>query len=196
MKFIIALGLGYLLGCIQTPYIIVKLIKKVDIRELGSKNAGASNATRVLGLKYGILIGLVDVLKAVAAVLITKYTIQDSTVYMLASGAACAVGHVFPVFLGFKGGKGVATTIGTLLAIDTILGVSAIAVIVLVVLLTNYVALGSVIVYVLLPIALYLLKYSSGAIFIAIFISVLGIWKHRGNINRLLKGTENKVLKR
>lgn len=196
MKILIALLIGYLLGCIQTPYIIVRLVKKADIRELGSKNAGASNATRVLGLKYGILIGIVDVLKAVASVLITKYLVQDSAVYFFAAGAACVIGHIYPVFLRFKGGKGVATTIGMLLASNIALGIGAIFIIVMIVLLTNYVALGSVIVYAILPFALIFLNYSYGSILIAAFISLLGIWKHRGNINRMLKGTENVIFKK
>jgi acyl phosphate:glycerol-3-phosphate acyltransferase len=196
MRIGIALFIGYIFGCLQTPYLIVKFVKRVDIREYGSKNAGASNATRILGFKFGILIGIVDILKAVAAVLLTNYLYNGDLTAMFTAGTACMIGHIYPVFLRFKGGKGVATTIGTLLAINYPLGLAAILVLLIITIITNYVALGSLTLYVLLPVALYYLRYSWSVIAFGIFMGALGIYKHRGNISRVLSGTENVIFKR
>jgi glycerol-3-phosphate acyltransferase PlsY len=171
------------------------LIKKVDIRKEGSGNAGATNVSRVLGFKYGIIVGIIDIAKAFVTIYIIKALYGNVDVLILLGSLACMLGHVFPFYLQFKGGKGVATTVGMLLGINVWVGFIGMAIIALITGFTGYVALGSVILYCILPIMLYFSGMNATSIAISIVIAALGIYKHRGNIVRLINHKENKFLK-
>lgn len=193
MLIAVSFVLSYLIGAISFSYIITKKIKKVDIRKHGSGNAGATNTLRVLGAGPAAGVLLLDVLKGVAAVLIAEGLGLAPWAVAL-SGFFAILGHNFPVYYGFKGGKGVATTIGVFFMLMfpyvLISGVLAILVIVL----TRFVSLGSLVFIVLTPvIGLILGHYPGGVIFITFLIAVLAVFQHRGNISRLLHGEENKI---
>lgn len=113
---------GYLLGCFQTSIFIGKIFKGIDIREHGSQNAGASNTTVVLGLSYGLLTTFFDILKAVVAVLVVRWLFPGDVLFQVLAGTATVVGHIFPVFFRFRGGKGVASLIGMTLALNPWVG--------------------------------------------------------------------------
>ena len=196
MDYFISGMIGYLFGCIQSPYILVRLIKKVDIRKEGSGNAGATNVSRVLGFKYGILAGAIDVLKAIVTILVIKSLYVDSDILIMIGSLACILGHIYPFYLQFKGGKGVATTIGMLVGINIWFGVVALVILVIITALTGYVALASIIIYITLPFMLYFYGMSLPCVAISIVISALGIYKHRANIVRLMNHEENKFLKK
>jgi glycerol-3-phosphate acyltransferase PlsY len=196
MNYFISVLIGYLLGCIQSPYILVKLVKKTDIRKEGSGNAGATNVSRVLGFKYGILVGAIDVAKALLTVFIIRCLYGNTDILVITGSLACILGHVFPFYLQFKGGKGVATTIGMLLGINLWLGVIALTILVIVTAFTGYVALGSIIIYTVLPIMLYSIGMTSESVVVSIAITALGVYKHKANIIRLMKHEENKFLKK
>tara|TARA_Y100000588_G_C14143568_1_gene877298 strand:- start:80 stop:685 length:606 start_codon:yes stop_codon:yes gene_type:complete len=187
----IASAIGYVIGCIQPSYFIGKM-KGIDIREHGSKNAGAANTTMTLGWALGVFTGVFDVLKATFCVLITAYIFKSPEFSFLPflSGAMAIMGHNYPFYMGFDGGKGTASIIGIMFGFDLIWGFIMLAVIILSTLITNYLVVGTVNIYlVLMYLALY--KYTSPEIlYVSLFLSILGIYKHRQNLVRIKNGTE------
>mgnify|MGYP001278175186 CR=1 FL=1 len=194
MYYAISFVIAYFLGAVSFSYIFTKLIKKDDIRKYGSGNAGATNTMRVLGVRYAILVLLLDVLKGMAAMGIAM-ALHLSNWGVALTGLIAIIGHVWPVYYGFRGGKGVATTIGFLCLLmfkpALIAGVIAIALIAI----TRYVSLGSLVFVIFTPVfALAFFPEIPGAsIAIAFCAAALSFWKHRANIQRLLKGEENKI---
>ncbi|NDL66314.1 glycerol-3-phosphate 1-O-acyltransferase PlsY [Anaerotalea alkaliphila] len=186
---------GYLLGCFQTAYIIGKLAMKTDIREMGSKNAGTTNAVRVFGWKFGFLTFLGDISKAVAAVLVMSALYQDPKAGLYA-GLGVVLGHNWPVFLKFKGGKGIASTVGALLALDYRIGLGAILFMILVVAVTRYVSLASILMALSIPAAFAWLGHDREVVAVGVAFAALAIYRHRENIARLLQGRENKLGKK
>jgi glycerol-3-phosphate acyltransferase PlsY len=189
---------SYLLGAIPTSHLVSRLIARIDLREHGSGNLGATNLYRVLGWKYAIPVALFDIAKGAVPVLIFAPQASDSELFAVACGVAAILGHVFSVFVRFKGGKGVATAAGVMLGLTPVaLGVAAI-VWGLVVLLTGYVSLGSIAAAAVLPFAVYLLEKSrtSELLWIVALVAASVILLHRRNIQRLLKGTENRFGRR
>lgn len=188
-----ALLIGYLFGCFQTSYFISKMVSKKDIREIGSGNAGASNVTSELGWKYGILTGFADVLKAFIPAQIILYIFpsayQPLNLIALA-GTGAVLGHIYPFFLDFRGGKGVACYIGMLLAIDWQIGVIVIITLMLFTIITDYVAVGSISLYVLIPILAYYYNYSDVVVGCALVLLVVGMIKHWINVQRIMNGNE------
>ncbi len=190
MSLFIAAVLGYLLGCIQTAYLVGQKVKSIDIRQHGTQNAGASNVTTLMGWRYGALVAMVDILKATLAVSLGRALAPQDVTPAFVAGAAAIVGHIFPVFLRFRGGKGAASLIGMLIGLDLRLALVAAALLVSLTLVTDYIALGSIAMYLMLPIGLYILHYSPLCIAISIGLAVLIIWKHWINITRIRTGTE------
>lgn len=189
---IFVIGLAYLLGSICSAVIVCRLYSLPDPRTEGSRNAGATNVLRLAGKKYAIIVMIGDVLKGVVPVLLAKLLGVGPFVLGLTCIAA-VLGHMYPVFFGFKGGKGVATTIGALLALDFLLGVTVIAIWLLVANLTRYSSLASIISMSLAPlISLPLLR--SADIMAALFVIAMFIlFQHRNNITRLIDGEEPKI---
>lgn len=189
---------SYLLGAIPTSYLLSRFFAGIDLRQHGSGNLGATNLYRVLGWKYAIPAALVDIAKGFLPVLVFAPRVSDSQLFALACGAAAIVGHVFSVFVGFKGGKGVATAAGVMLGLAPLaLAVSAVVWAVLV-RLTGYVSLGSIVAAAVLPLAVYALEDSGtpALVWIAAAIAAAVIILHRRNIQRLVKGTENRFGRR
>jgi acyl phosphate:glycerol-3-phosphate acyltransferase len=189
---------SYLLGAIPTSHLVSRVFAGIDLREHGSGNLGATNLYRVLGWKYAIPVALFDIAKGAIPVLVFARQVSDSELFALLCGVAAILGHVFSVFVGFKGGKGVATAAGVMLGLTPLaLGVAAV-VWALVLLLTGYVSLGSIAAAAVLPFAVYLLENPTSPELLWIDSLVAGgvIFLHRRNIQRLLKGTENRFGRR
>lgn len=193
LDYIFYFLLAYLLGSIPFA-LVISLPQGVDPRKEGSKNPGATNVARLLGKKWGFLTFLGDSGKGIAALYLTKIlsSLDFEEAPFLYAGVAffSVLGHLFSVFLKFRGGKGVATTIGTFLILTPKALIPALFLFFLTVYLTNYVSLGSLLASALLPLFIYLFKYPSEYLYSGIALTIL-IWiKHKDNIKRLLKGEE------
>ena len=205
MSIIINIGillLAYLLGSIPTSVWIGKHFFKIDIREHGSKNAGSTNAIRILGWKVGLLVLVLDISKgwlAVNLIRLTDYYIPETGDYInfqLLLGIAAIIGHIFPVYVGFKGGKGVATLLGFVLAIDPTTTLICIGVFIIALIITKYVSLSSMIAGFSFPVlVIFVFKTTTPSLIIfSLIVSVLLLFTHQKNIERLLRKEENKAL--
>lgn len=186
----ISIIVGYLLGCFQSAFFIGKFFEKIDIREHGSNNAGASNVTNVMGWKYGILTAVFDILKGFLAVVLIRALYQENEFLYFIAGISSIIGHIYPIFLRFRGGKGVATLIGMTLAFKPILGIIIILFLVSITIVFDYIALGSVVIFTILPIGLYMYGYSFEYILISILLTLISYHKHRSNIKNIIEGNE------
>jgi acyl phosphate:glycerol-3-phosphate acyltransferase len=185
---------SYLLGAVPTSYLAGRLFRGIDLREHGSRNLGATNLYRVLGWRYAVPVGLLDAAKGLVPVLLFAPRVSSSELFALICGLAAVVGHVFSVFVGFKGGKGVATAAGVMLGLTpAALGV-AVLVWAALVYLTGYVSVGSIAAAAIFPLAVYVLEPPDqpAMLWLDIAVAAAIVWLHRGNIQRLLKGTENR----
>lgn len=207
MERLICVLIGYACGLFQTGYIYGKL-HHIDIRQHGSGNAGTTNALRTLGWKAGAITFLGDFLKCIVAVLIA-YVLFGKThkdmfeLLAMYAGMGAVLGHNFPFYLNFKGGKGIATTAGLLLAVNPKVALIAMATFIVVVAVTRYVSLGSIILVIIFAVGMIVKGEILGTSLIgtelyelyglSIFLAVLAIYRHRANIKRLLNGTENKL---
>lgn len=206
--------LSYLVGSIPTSIIISKIVRGIDIRNYGSGNAGGTNVMRILGWKYGILVILLDAFKgAIAVIIIARLhyfgvlpfenvsPFDDFTFVQIIAGISAVVGHIWTIFAGFKGGKGIATALGMLIMIITIDMLIALAVFSLTVAISRYISLGSILGAISVPFTLVIrenLFYSNIEGYQTLLpflfaISFLVIYTHRKNIVRILNGTENKI---
>jgi glycerol-3-phosphate acyltransferase PlsY len=198
---IITLLGAYLLGAIPTSVWIGRRFYNIDIREHGSGNAGATNTIRVLGLKVGIPVLIIDMSKGFAAVNLihlTDYYIPQSgdfISYQLLLGIAAIIGHIFPVYVGFKGGKGVATLFGIVLAIDPLPTLICIGIFVITLIITKYVSLSSMIAGFSFPImVIVVFKTTTPSLVIfSLIIAILLLFTHQKNIERLLRKEESKA---
>ncbi|MGL4799043.1 MAG: glycerol-3-phosphate 1-O-acyltransferase PlsY [Cellulosilyticaceae bacterium] len=197
MYRVIALGLGYLLGGIQTAVLYSRL-KGMDIREHGSGNAGATNTLRVLGKKAGLLVFLGDVLKAAIAVLIAKALFKEHAyVVGLYTGIGAILGHSYPMFFKFKGGKGIAVTVGAIYFIDFRVALIASIAFILCAFITRIVSVSSMLLTLSIPIGIMLFHqgqpFVMEATLLGVFIAAFTAYRHKENIKRLLNGTESKL---
>lgn len=192
---------AYLVGSIPSSVWIGRYFYKVDVRNHGSKNAGASNTIRILGLKAGLPVLLVDVMKgfgAVKLIYLTNYYIPASGEFInfqLMLAIAAVLGHIFPIYVGFKGGKGVATLLGTVLAIHPYSALISIGIFVISLIITKYVSLSSMIAGFSFPI-LIIIVFKTTTLSLCIFsltIAILLLFTHQKNIERLLRREENKA---
>ena len=189
----IAMLIGYLWGCIQTSYILGKIVGKMDIRTKGSHNAGASNATMVLGWKYGIITAIVDVLKAILAVVVVKMLYPSSPELAFLSGLTSILGHMFPFYMGFKGGKGVSALTGMLLGYDLRWGLAFLVALIVIILASDFVLVGSWTVFTGLPILTYVFGLPAFVLLLAFLISVIAFIKHSENVVNIRTGEEVRV---
>ncbi|MCG3118047.1 MAG: Glycerol-3-phosphate acyltransferase [bacterium] len=204
--FIVVIGLGYLVGSFPTAILAGKLLRgwDFDIRSEGSGNAGGTNVFRVLGWKPGLVVMLIDVFKGFAA---TQWVAQwqpfgtayiDSTVMPILTGLAAVCGHIWTVFADFRGGKGVGTAAGMIIALYPVAAIVCLGIFVAVVYFTRYVSLGSMLAALSLPVVLLLMqilfnKDVPDALFqFSLLVGVLIVFTHRKNVRRLIEGTENR----
>jgi glycerol-3-phosphate acyltransferase PlsY len=188
---------SYLLGAVPTSFIVAKLFRGIDLRQHGSRNLGATNVYRVLGWKYAIPVGVFDVAKGAIPVWLFGPQVPEWPLFPLLCGIVAVVGHVFSVFVGFRGGKGVATASGVVLGLAPWAFVVVMLIWAILVRLTGYVSLGSVVSAAIFPIAAYLLHGARGPVLvIEIALALFIVWKHRTNLQRLAAGTENRFGRR
>ncbi len=196
LKILICLIIGYGFGCFSTAYVIGKA-NNIDIRNYGSGNAGTTNALRTLGWKAGFLTFIGDAIKAIIPVLLVRFVIQDDVygqLLPLYTGLGVVLGHNFPFWLHFRGGKGIAATGGVMLAFDWRLGIAALILFLIVVIVTRYVSLGSLMISLLFPVwVLFLYPGDLHMFLVSLVFTVSAFIKHRQNMKRLLNGTENKI---
>jgi glycerol-3-phosphate acyltransferase PlsY len=200
---VLALILSYLAGSIPSAVWAGKMFHGIDIREHGSGNAGATNTVRVLGWKTGVPVLIFDLAKGWLSASLPVFLSaapegsQQMTALQIACGMAAIIGHVFPVFAGFRGGKGVATTFGVLLALHPSLTLSCAGIFLVVLLVSNYVSLSSMIAGVMFPVLL-MTVFQTPSLLLKIFSVVIAIAlvvTHRKNIGRLVRGEEKKLIK-
>ena len=191
MKVFALILLAYLIGSIPMGLIFGKLIWKKDLRRFGSRNIGATNAWRIIGKKAGFLIFFLDFLKGEVGALLGAVLIGTPAAMVL-GGFFAIIGHIFPLFIGFKGGKGVATGLGVLAILMPKVTAIVFIVWLVLVLLTRYVSIGSVVAAVLAPILAACFKAPAEFFAFALAAAVIIVWRHRDNIKRLKEGRENR----
>lgn len=201
MKELVLIIVSYIIGSIPTALIVSRRFFGIDIRDYGSGNMGATNTFRVLGSRYGTMVMVIDILKGMAAVMLYNFIPfylnheLERTNLMLGLGLAAVAGHIFPIFAGFRGGKGVATLLGMVLAIQPVIAVSCIGIFVLVLFLTRYVSLSSILAAIALPICV-LWIWNEHEVFYRVFaliVAILVIATHQKNIGRILRGVESRI---
>jgi len=194
--------LAYLLGSIPFGYLLVKYVytQGEDVRKIGSGATGATNVTRRAGLKAGLLTYLLDVAKGLAAVMLMKLVAQDDYAWIGIAAVAAIVGHIFPIFLGFRGGKGVATGVGVYLALAPYSVLTTLVLFTIIVWRTRYMSLGSIVATAAVPLWTLLFygwlipsPHLTAMVVIALAGCALIVAKHRENIGRLMRGTESKL---
>jgi len=195
---------SYLIGSIPTSIIASKLLRGIDIREHGSGNAGATNVFRVLGWKVGIVVLLIDIAKGLIPTIwffkIGMQGVEWPIINLkIVSGLSAVFGHIWTIFAGFKGGKGVGTGAGMLIGLTPTAVLIGLSIFILIVSLTRYVSLGSILASISIPITVFWQHFqnressSIALLFLSLLIPILIIFTHRSNIRRLIQGKENKV---
>jgi glycerol-3-phosphate acyltransferase PlsY len=201
MNEILLIVLAYLIGSIPTAIWVSRKFFNIDIRDYGSGNAGATNTFRVLGPKWGSFVMMVDVLKGVVAtslyILLPYYLTDewDRTNFMIGLGLASVIGHIFPVWANFKGGKGVATLLGMAVAIQPVVAICCIGVFLIVLYLTRFVSLSSILAGVSFMVFILFIFNEKETLYriFAVLVALMVVLTHQKNISRILKGTESKV---
>lgn len=201
MNEVLLILLAYLIGSVPTAVWISKYFFKIDIRDYGSGNAGATNTFRVLGSKWGTIVMAVDVLKGVIAtslyILLPYYLTDewDRTNFMIGLGLAAVLGHIFPIWAGFRGGKGVATLLGMAVAIQPLVALCCVGVFLIVLYLTRFVSLSSILAGVSFMVFILFIFNEKETLYriFAVLVALMVILTHQKNIGRILKGTESKI---
>ena len=201
MKEVLLILLAYLIGSVPTAIWVSRSFFGIDIREYGSGNAGATNTFRVLGSRWGSFVMAVDVLKGILATglyILVPYYLHDEaerTNFMVGLGLAAVVGHIFPIWADFRGGKGVATLFGMIIAIQPLAAIVCVAVFLLVLYLTRFVSLSSILASVAFAVLILYIFDAKETLYrgFAIAVALMVVLTHQKNITRLLRGSENKV---
>lgn len=189
MQYLIVILLGYLLGSSNMAYWI-SLYKKVDIRGNGTGNLGASNATVLLGWGAGVIVALHDGGKAFLSVLLAKALFPNVEYAGVVAGVACVLGHIYPFYLKFKGGKGLASLVGVAIALDWRVALAVFVLLIAVTLITDFIALGTISVSIATPLGLWLTTHNWMIPLILCIATVVMIFKHMDNIKRICNKTE------
>lgn len=195
-EYVIAVLIGYAIGCIQPSYLLTRIVRKADIRMLGTGNAGASNTVGALGWKYGILVAVLDILKAIAAVWIVTAGLGPSSdprtlvILRYLTGFMVIIGHNHPIYMRFRGGKGTASLIGMLTAIDIRIALICAVTIIVVTVVTDYIAFGAVGIAALSAVLTWGFGYGFWSIVIMGIITLLAVINHIPNFKRIRIGTE------
>ena len=201
MKELLLIIISYCIGSIPTALIVSKRFFGIDIRDYGSGNMGATNTFRVLGSRYGTIVMIFDMLKGMTAVMLYNFLPYyfhnelERTNFMIGLGLAAVIGHIFPIFAGFRGGKGVATLFGMIMAVQPVIAVSCVGVFVLVLYLTRYISLSSILAALALPICVLWIWNEHEIMYRAftLLVAALVIFTHQKNIGRILRGVESRM---
>ena len=189
MGYVIVLAVAYLMGSSNLAYFLSKL-KKVDLKADGSGNLGASNATALMGWRVGIVVAIHDIGKATLAVILARALFPDLVYIGAAAGVACVLGHIFPFYLKFRGGKGFASHIGMTLALNWKLALVIMALVLLVTVITDYIVVGTTLTLLSVPVYLGVAEHSILLALILCIATVVILYKHRMNYVRIYNGTE------
>ncbi len=192
LPYLIVAICAYAIGSLSPSYFIGRA-KGIDIKKTGSKNLGASNATMVLGWRFGVLIGALDIAKGAAAVLLTRFLAPELPAIAYLAATCAVLGHIFPFYLKFKGGKGFATYIGVIAGLHFPIAVVLAVIIIAVALITNYIVVGTFTTVIAFPVFVYFYTGSLPSALVMTVASIVIIVKHRKNIVRIKDGTEGKV---
>jgi glycerol-3-phosphate acyltransferase PlsY len=185
--------LSYLIGAVPFGLFFSKMFSNIDVRSVGSGNIGATNVLRAAGKKAAVLTLLADCLKGVLPVLVVKFMFQDDTITGL-SGAAAVLGHNYPIYLAFKGGKGVATSFGVVLTVAPWIGLACLITWLIIALIWRYSSLSALIAFALFPVITFIAYPGSRPLgLLSLFVFGMIYYRHRENIKRLLAGTEPKI---
>ncbi len=188
--FLIASLIGYLFGMLPTACLLARFTRGIDIREHGSGNVGASNATIVLGWRYGVITAVTDVLKAFLAMRLVAALFPALPAVAYVAGIAAILGHIFPLILRFRGGKGVAALIGLLFGLDWRLGLLAVLFTAVITILANYILFASLTLFTALPLLTWQMGYVWFCVALAVLVTGVAYYKHAINIRRLMSGEE------
>ena len=189
MEYLFVIILGYLLGCSNLAYYLSRAARK-DIRQSGTGNLGASNATVLFGWKAGVAVAVHDAGKALLAVLLAKLLFPDLENAGAAAGVAAVLGHIFPFYLKFKGGKGTASFVGMTLALNWKLALAVLVILILATIITDYIVIGTFSIIVTVPAYMGLFAHNLILMSIICIASVAIFWKHRENIGRMIRKEE------
>lgn len=190
---LLVIVVSYLLGSISFSVLLARFLKGIDIRQYGSGNAGATNTLRVMGKGPAILVLVLDVLKGIAAVWLGTWAGGWGTWVAVACGIAAIIGHNWPLYFHFRGGKGIATTIGVMATLAFWPALTAGVIAILAIVLTRYVSLGSLIFVALTPVFLLFTDFLPPELWGSLIIAVFAFWRHRSNIVKISQGRENKI---
>lgn len=178
MNYLIVIVICYLIGTINPAVIACKLIKGIDIRDVNTKNAGTSNAVITLGLKYGMIVALCDIFKSLIPVIILIIIFPNNDIIWVVGGLSVIIGHVYPVFLGFKGGKGTATLGGLLFAIEPLYTLILLLIFAVITIKSDFVTIATMVIIVIVPITMYFLDYHIISVILISLYSLLSFYKH------------------
>lgn len=192
-QILISILIGYGLGSIQSAYLLGRLVRNIDIREHGTGNAGASNVTSTMGLKYGIVVGAFDIFKGALSVGAVRALFPGIPELAYLAGLTAVVGHLFPFYLRFRGGKGVAALVGMMFGVDWRLGLLFVLLVAVPALASDYIVVGSVTVFAALPVLTYLQGHPPSLVGAAALLTGVSWYLHRENIQRVLGGMELKI---
>ncbi len=195
MMYLLVLLGSYFLGAIPTGYFFTKRVKKIDIREFGSRSTGATNVSRAMGLGWAIVVGLIDILKGAIPIFVGKSSFNNP-ILIIILGAAAIAGHNWSIFINFKGGRGVATSAGVAIALAPLVSFIVFLIWLLVVILSRYVSLASIVAATAFPLFVYLMVPSRVYFVFSLIMGLLVIFQHRPNIARLWAGEENRLPRR
>jgi glycerol-3-phosphate acyltransferase PlsY len=193
MNTIIAIIVSYLLGSISFSFLAGKFLKGIDIREHGSGNAGATNTLRVLGKGPGLTVFVLDIFKGVLAIWIAAWLVPDSIKVEILCGFAVVAGHNWPLYFNFKGGKGIATTIGVMLTLCFLPVIFAGILAILIIIFTRYVSVGSLLFATVLPLFIWWMDKPIEILWLSFVVFIFAYVRHRTNIVKLWNGKENKI---
>ncbi len=193
MLRILGFVIGYFAGCINFAYLIGRFKEHIDIRDFGSGNSGTTNAIRVMGWKLGLVTFFGDFFKCLLSYLLVSM-IFDNELAGLYAGFGAVIGHNWPVFLKFRGGKGIAASTGLLFAVNPLGGLIIVLLVSAIIYITRYVSLGSLVLATLMPVMFFIVKDGQiEFVILGAILMVIAYWRHKANIKRLLEGKENKL---
>lgn len=190
MNYVIIILVSYLIGNINPAILVSKHTKGIDIREINSKNAGTSNVTMTIGYRWGLFVAIMDILKGLIPVLIVRLIFPDNNILWFLSGASAIMGHIFPYYYNFKGGKGTATFGGVLIATMPLFALIMFILFFLILYITDYIALSTLAAIIITPFAMSVYDYHLYSILIMLFYATVSFYKHLENYKRILSKKE------
>lgn len=190
MIYVLIIVLSYMVGIINPAHLITKHLKKIDIRDVNSKNAGTSNVAMTLGLKYAVIVGLFDLLKGLFPVLVVRLLFPENDLLWILAGISAIIGHIFPIHMGFRGGKGTATFGGVCFALFPIVSLGLLVLFFIVLIVSDYIVVPTILAVTLIPAGMFFTNFSKIGVALLFVFAALSIYKHRKNIIRIFRKEE------